>query len=356
MTNEAAVPLQASGGAMPADAPSTSRQEAGPAAVPRGAYFWALLPVACVGLAEIARMASYELTLGCRGSETYLGGLCVQARLVLLAPTRSAAFTLAGLPARIVWHGAAIVTVLAAVGVYCAGLWLLATSRPRSERRFTGWVIAAAVVWSVVLAELSFGQAHGFVLVLDLLRADGRLFAPSGAAYLGDAAGAVRAVTFAGVVPLVLAAGLTLVPRGEAETPANLARQMGRLRVVLYLGAGLLVTAVVEFNAFLRWIAVGVGTDQTAAVSEAIGAAVGSVGVLYACYLAIVFVPAALVLAARAASLAVVTLPDDPPKRQGWLDAVGLTASWPRFFTNLLAVLSPFLIGSPLAKLLDLVS
>jgi hypothetical protein len=341
---------------------STAPAGAAPAGATSGAsgvsprtYAWALLPAACMVLAEFARFTFYDITLGCRGAARVLGGLCVQARLVVLHPTHSAAITAAGLPLRIVWHGAAMVTAFAGVGAFCGGLWLLARSRPKSEGRLTRWVVAAAVVWSVVLAELSFAQAQGFVLVQDLLRVDGRLLSPNAAAYLFAVAGAVRAVTFAGVVPLVLAAGLTLVPHAEVETPAALARQMGRLRVVLYIGAGLLVTAVVEFNSFLRWIAAGVGKDQSAVVSESIGAAVGSVGVLYACYLGLLFVPAVLVLSARAASLAEAALPDKPAERQRWLEPLGLSVSLPRFFTNLIAVLSPFLIGSPLAKLLDLV-
>jgi hypothetical protein len=113
---------------------------------------------------------------------------------------------------------------------------------------------------------------------------------------------------------------------------------------------------VIEFHSFLHWIAAGHGDQQSSSpLNDTITAAVATNGIIYRLFLASIFIPAFLILRRRAQDLARVALPSAPREEQTkWLENLALTPALPRHIINLLAVVSPFLAGLPLARLLDL--
>ncbi len=138
--------------------------------------------------------------------------------------------------------------------------------------------------------------------------------------------------------------------RDEEQDDTELARRMGLLRYVLYIGAALLAIGVLRVSATLGWGASFIPADTEAGKSilVLVSGIVGSLGVSLTLLVSAVYVPAALILRARATKLA----SKQPLEvRQKWLTDRGLALSFSQYVPRVVALVSPMLMG-PVGELL----
>jgi hypothetical protein len=124
----------------------------------------------------------------------------------------------------------------------------------------------------------------------------------------------------------------------------DLARRMKLLRYVLYMGAVLLVIGVLRLSTTLNWGASFLPPQSEAgkAVASVVTGIVSSLGTFYTLLMAGMYLPAALVLRARARELAELQPPAD---QQSWLTKHGLTLSYTESLPRIVAILAPLLAG-----------
>ncbi len=159
------------------------------------------------------------------------------------------------------------------------------------------------------------------------------------------------------VVPVValLAACSTLAPpmAGAQPDPEFYALQMRRLKDVLAAASAILVAGVLHMGAWLRWPAALIADKD--AHEAVLGTALAITlfwGVTFTLMLVSTYLPAALVLAKRAADLLQETSAQrSVPEPQAWLKDNGLFLSLQDHFPQFGLMLAP-LLASPLSALL----
>ena len=315
----------------------------------------AAIPLVALILAELIRIIFYQLGLGCRLVADRLPGICQEIRLPASPAGFNAALSLEGLPARIAWYGTSVVAALAALGALALSLWILVACVKDcgSVRRACLLVLVVGV--GCFICANSYADARTFVLIEHLLDPSTHLFTPSVANFLLSTAGTTRVITFLPLAPVVAALGGLMVGATRTADPATLARHSRNVRLLLYASALVLVLCVVELHTFLRWLATGLQEPLASAMKPSIAAAVGASGMIYACYLALMFVPAVFILGDQTNRVADNADPAATPEaRQKWLVEHNLATPWHRVASSLLAILSPFLVGSPLTQVVDL--
>ncbi len=157
-------------------------------------------------------------------------------------------------------------------------------------------------------------------------------------------------------VLLVLGASATLAfPASGRQGVEHLRGQTQRLRRMLYAGAAVLVTAVIQTGAMHQLPMPLVAEDQgeiVRQISQGLSAAMGTV---WSLVLLAIYLPAAKVLRDRALELAR-RATGEPlrPKQEAWLKEHGMETSLGQQLARVSAVLSPFLTGGPLMAALNL--
>ena len=219
---------------------------------------------------------------------------------------------------------------------------------------------AAAVplgVFLISMLPLALGRERKFLpQVYDILNCAPRQDLPS-APLLGYF---IICLSLLPLACLVLASCVVIWPprAGRKQRPAELARRMDSLRLLLYTGTAALVTTVLRVSMTFRW-----GLSHLPSGSDAAPDVAGVVKVLqgfasafistqaasYTLFLAAVYVPALLVLQGRAEALAGARLP--APQKEEWLRKRGLAASLSEHLPRVVAILGPFLAG-PLGDLI----
>lgn len=161
---------------------------------------------------------------------------------------------------------------------------------------------------------------------------------------------------------LLAAATACLSPRGDATPDAraeHLRCQLGRLRRVLYFGAGVLVAGTLQ-TAALHHLPVPLfieTADQVAMAKLAQGLSVAT-GSLWSLALLAIYLPAMLAIRQRSWRLAEAARGQeaDVTTAEAWLEKHGLTSSWNAQVGRLAALLGPFLASGPAAALFEVLT
>ncbi|MDQ1612199.1 MAG: hypothetical protein QOG00_2130 [Pyrinomonadaceae bacterium] len=138
---------------------------------------------------------------------------------------------------------------------------------------------------------------------------------------------------------------------GETQDERELMRRQRLLRALLYAGAAALVIGVLRLGTAVGWGGSfwAANTPAGKEASSLITGIVSSLGISYTLALASMYLPAMLVLNARAQTLAETESPD---RQEEWLKKNGLTLSLVGHLPRLLALLGPVLVG-PVGELLS---
>lgn len=185
---------------------------------------------------------------------------------------------------------------------------------------------------------------------------------------------ALAVVAVIAVGTLLLAASATLLPTGR-EDPSpmeQLAKAIGRLQRLFYLGAAACVAGVFEVFALFRWPVAFVedNIDEAESIELARGAIINlattysfAAGTLFTLILIALYMPAAVRLRSRARDLGI----QEVRKDQGgdepaiatsrdverWLKRHGLHQTWAQLSKQIMAAVGPFLAGGPIAAMLN---
>lgn len=155
---------------------------------------------------------------------------------------------------------------------------------------------------------------------------------------------------------LVVAASATLAfPASGKQGVEHLRDQTLRLRRVLYAGAAVLVTAVIQTGAMHRLPLPLVAPENGEIVQQISQGLSATMGTLWSLVLLAIYLPAAKILRDRALELARhATGVRLRSKQEAWLEEQGMETSLRQQVAHVTAVLSPFLTGGPLMAALNL--
>ncbi len=254
---------------------------------------------------------------------------------------------------RLTWGGTALVYTVAwivSLGVVFEVIRQSVADRSRQFRR--GLLGAAVVLVGAAVAQGLAGNPLTVPAVLPVLdQTFERLDMTDGSLVLH----LFNGFNIATAVLLILGASATLAfPVSDSQGMDDLRAQMHRLRRVLYAGAAVLVTGVIQTTAMHRLPIPLLGDDGESLQQVAGGLAV-AMGTLGTLFLLAIYLPAAQILRTRAMKLAAgATGVRQPSKLEGWLRERGMESSLPQQLSRLTAVLAPFLAGGPLMAALKL--
>jgi hypothetical protein len=161
----------------------------------------------------------------------------------------------------------------------------------------------------------------------------------------------------AAVFSLLIASCATLLPYQDASSDASfpggmkqLSRRMKYLRIILYAGTVLLVTAILLKESIYQWaLAYTPQDDAIETARNFVTSLLTLEGGFYTLVLAAAYLPAALVLQRRAQLLVGPSL--DEAEEETKLKEYGMNFSLKESLPRILAILGPFLTG-PVAELL----
>lgn len=151
------------------------------------------------------------------------------------------------------------------------------------------------------------------------------------------------------VLSFILATTVLLLPVSPSITHKSakikiIARNLRLLRLALYTSTGLLVANIIEYNSLMQWSLAFINVLDRPEVGEIIAALIFSEGIYYSSFLAIIYVPSALILKKRA--IEVIPLGTPPHELEIALKEKGIFAPSPfEQIKPLAAVLSPLLAG-----------
>ena len=138
------------------------------------------------------------------------------------------------------------------------------------------------------------------------------------------------------------------------QLTAALQSQSRRLQAVLFAGAAVLVAGVIEVDALFAWAVslADLGGYPDGAGKAVTATAVVPTATIFSLFLAGAYIPAALILRQRAATLASIAVGTAAPAdRSKWLQDKGLSISISTQVSSLVALLGPILAGAPLNAL-----
>jgi hypothetical protein len=142
---------------------------------------------------------------------------------------------------------------------------------------------------------------------------------------------------------------------GHVEQLATaLQSQSRRLQAVLFAGAAVLVAGVIEVDALYSWaVSLADLTNYPDGAGKAVTAtAVVPTATFFSLFLAAAYIPAALILRQRAATLAIIAVGTTAQAdRSKWLQDNGLSISISTQVSSVVALLAPILAGTPLNAL-----
>lgn len=252
---------------------------------------------------------------------------------------------------RLSWGLALLVFLIACFVALGGGLVLLGTAldtRPPYVRRVAQTAVALLAAAGFALSASDPLTVPGLLPYLEHAFADGLQGA---AAWLARS----TALSVAAAVLLTVTTAATLLPppNERPRPPEHLRAQIRRLRVVLYLGAAVLVAGTLLTSAYHHLPIPQLADGHREAGELLAGGVTFVTGALWSLVLLAMYVPAALILDRRA--WAVATARDgESPARQGWLEEEGLTSRWYGTLLRVTAILAPFLSSGPAAALFEL--
>lgn len=190
---------------------------------------------------------------------------------------------------KVLWGSSSLVLNLAML--WCLGVCVFASDRyadvlpPAAWRMVWGLVVAAVVIAAGLATRAGFvgGNASGAIL--------GDLFeAASGVGWIVGANNVVGTP----IVLLMILASVILSRHVRSCTPSQLGERVRWFRALLYSAGALLATAIYQFFRLYDWGATVQAPDGTHA-GLASSLALAS-GILLSCFLAVVFLPSAILL------------------------------------------------------------
>jgi hypothetical protein len=153
------------------------------------------------------------------------------------------------------------------------------------------------------------------------------------------------ALSLIAVISLCFAASAVLW-RSKDLNDLELSRRMQLLRYLLYMGAVLLVIGVLRLSTTLNWGASFIPSESATGklLGILIPGIVSSLGTYYTLLMAAMYLPAALILRARARELVNENV-EVEAERDSWLSNHGLTLSYVESLPRIIAILAPLMAG-----------
>lgn len=141
----------------------------------------------------------------------------------------------------------------------------------------------------------------------------------------------------------------------DEETAAVLLGRVGRMQLLLYVGATALTLRALEMFFFYRWPGAWL-TAPTSADSVDRGAVAVSVahGAFYSAVLASIYLPTAFLMRSRANSLAKRSVSSTDETSDAWLAKSGLRVSPFHEVGRVVAILAPLITGASIGKVIGL--
>lgn len=255
------------------------------------------------------------------------------------------------------WSVTGIFFVMAFFGaVVMLGRIILIALRQRTARKLYG-LLAIIVVTVVTVGGSSLGDnpfaVKGFNSVLE--RTFKLLDMPHAEILLNVFTSIILVV----VILLMVAAWSALVfnPANGVTEETHLKDKFRHLNTALFVGATMLVAGIVHASAMHRLP--GVLIDKAGAENwdQLVQGMSASTGAVWTLILLGIYVPSLLVLQTRARHLALSSVEEKTPQKiDEWLLKNGLTSQLSQKLAQVLALLSPLIIGGPAAPFLQLVT
>ena len=307
-----------------------------------------LLPLIIPGLVIATYVFFYRSFLFCSDKDATCGPL--SAATILAAVSSADGTRVASYVARASWTLVNGIHLLACVvGIVGAVMIIYHALQTDREKPFLLMLLVFLFAADVALLMALLTNTDAYSPAQQLLRATVDQVLP--AIRINKLTRIFDTFSLTATLCLACAACAIVWQRHDEEQDENeLARRMGLLRHVLYIGAALLAVGVLRVSATLGWGAsfIPADTEPGKAVLVLVSGIVGSLGVSFTLLIAAVYLPAALILRARATKLA----SKQPLEgRQTWLTERGLALSVSQYVPRFVALISPLLVG-PVGELL----
>jgi hypothetical protein len=168
----------------------------------------------------------------------------------------------------------------------------------------------------------------------------------AGMASIASVMNLFNVINYVGGLALIFATCSILLPRGKSNSKDldDISGQMNDLRLVLYIGTLQLVVGVLRMGAVTQWTLSFIVPGAVIAAKSFNAVLVAVMGGFYTLILIAIYVPAVLILTARARKR-VGKLSLDPDVRQKKLEEAGLAISVKDALPRVFALLAPLLAG-----------
>lgn len=254
---------------------------------------------------------------------------------------------------RLSWSVTGVFFVLAIVGSMLL-LSCIVLDALRDRTRKFRYVSLATTVVAMLIVWVSSGGDNPFVvkgLNAIVLRAFELLNMPRAAALLHLFTPLLLVVT----VMLIVAAWSTLLGKTAAdETAETLKDQIRKLNTTLFVGAAMIVAGIVHANATHLLPGVLLNETRAAEWNELVGGLSASMGAVWTFILLGIYLPSIAVIRMRARELAVGAAASGASRDvDEWQSSHGLTPQFRDSLVQVIALLSPLIIGGPAAPLLQ---
>lgn len=265
------------------------------------------------------------------------------------APLRDLALNYAG---RLNWSYTSGLHFSSCVGACGVSLYLISKTlcdRPIAER--LRYMLVSLVISATVTLLLLFLWNYQF-MTAQLLRATVQT----------DAGRIIQLTYFFDAFSFFIAFLLTLVscvillppPNEQSYDVSLLAAKMSQLQLVLYTGTIVLIFGVLQINALLHWSTTFLHppVDHVASLDNLITSLITLRGTYYTIFLAVIYLPAALILRGRAFEMACRANTSQECTTDEWLKSRGFNFSIMEQLPRLAVILAPLLSG-PAAEILS---
>lgn len=252
------------------------------------------------------------------------------------------------LAARLRWAGTTIMSV--AVSLAAGAVLVFLIYRSLGCTRRLGLTLALGVACAAVVFAV-FASSNN----TDLLFLVVRVLEPSVGTFVHVrwVAGVMIGLPLAVGVLVATAMHSCLVSRNRVTRLPDVRVHIDRLQLTLYIGAAVLIVAILNAGSLFRWpiafVQSGDAHKPFAEMLEAIASAYTTTyGSFYSLLLAALFIPAAAILRHRAISVARREGATSPAHVERVLEGERIGLSWSRRTANLLAILGPLIASNPL--------
>lgn len=295
----------------------------------------------------------YSVVIDCQRVGVWPAGAC-SAPTLPPGTLQRGPVSAAELTTRLTWNASGLLLATVALGAILLGAVVVmraARARPGAGAA----LLLGGALAGVIGVEHFAARATHFIVFRELLD-NPALFSGQERAFTESMAGGMRGLTLFAACILSAAACATLLPpraREHAGQARELKQQMSRLNLVLYVGAGLLVAAVLEFGALQAWGLSRLSEASAKLFAPATSAAMAATAGVSFLVLVALYVPALLILHVRGEDLFERMPQTDPPMtRDAWLQANGLAVTVPTYVTRFAAVLAPLLAAGPFSAVM----